>query len=96
MFEIFVSEVKEIVSLFERIFIEFKEGNRNFDVVVVEVLRFFYILKGLLVMMGFEDIFKVCYRVEDIFVCMRDEGKLLISLDIFILEMLKLIDFLII
>jgi len=94
MFEIFVSEAKEIVSSLERIFIELKEGNRNFDVAVAEALRFFHTLKGSSAMMGFDDISKVCHRVEDIFVCMRDEGKLPTSLDTFILDMLNLIDFL--
>lgn len=94
MFEVFISEAKEIVSSLERIFIELKEGNRNLDIAVAEALRFFHTLKGSSAMMGFDDISKVCHRVEDIFVCMRDEGKLPTNLDNFILNMLKLIDFL--
>lgn len=94
MFEVFISEAKEIVSSLERIFIELKEGNRNLDIAVAEALRFFHTLKGSSAMMGFDDISKICHRVEDIFVCMRDEGKLPTNLDNFILNMLKLIDFL--
>jgi len=94
MFEIFISEAKEIVNSLERTFIDLKENNISLDAVASEALRLFHTLKGSSAMMGFNNLSKVCHKAEDIFVGVRDRKMIPKDLDEFILNMLRLVDFL--
>jgi len=94
MFEIFISEAKEIVNSLERTFIDLKENNISLDAVASEALRLFHTLKGSSAMMGFNNLSEVCHKAEDIFICVRDKKMIPKDLDEFILNMLRLVDFL--
>ena len=94
MFEIFISEAKEIVNSLERTFIDLKENNISLDAVASEALRLFHTLKGSSAMMGFNNLSEVCHKAEDIFIYVRDKKMIPKDLDEFILNMLRLVDFL--
>ena len=94
MFEIFISEAKEIVNSLERTFIDLKENNISLDAVASEALRLFHTLKGSSAMMGFNNLSEVCHKAEDIFIYVRDKKMIPKDLNEFILNMLRLVDFL--
>ncbi|WP_271628547.1 chemotaxis protein CheA [Caldicellulosiruptor sp. DIB 104C] len=93
MFEIFISEAREIINGLEKVFVELKEGNIEFKSAVEEALRLLHTLKGSSAMMGYQDISEVCHKVEDIFVNLKSSSILTLNIDKFILSMLKIIDF---
>ncbi|WAM34616.1 chemotaxis protein CheA [Caldicellulosiruptor morganii] len=94
MFEIFISEAREIINGLEKIFIELKEGNVEEKFAIEEALRLLHTLKGSSAMMGYQDISKICHKLEDIFVNLKSTSISTKNIDKFILYMLKITDFL--